>query len=442
MQCLRCQTSSLPCTRTRRPGRIGRPPNTGVSNQEGTFNIWESSTGDIIEQKPRAQPSSTNFSTPNEVHPEELIQSNHSRDILQRLSLPDVDDSSFYEALDIWMFGSSFARDFHRAINYCHQNSPWLLHEMFITMDTFLEWARFSRTTSERVDLEGGARSLQKLRTVEVTGAQDALAVLMLGQALAAFDLFVTFAGSIFILRYSLSLVRPWYPQFARVQFLDPVTISPIFWDIVDSLAHREVPVIRPQLRDAPVVDRLAGLCASLLPTLYDLCVIGHDMRKAPDQAWRLDTVEAQISRWTPDYRALESLGCTELEIASMRTQAVMYRLASLLLIHRLRYSLTRHDDTATSLANEILAERTAFFSNQSSDVTLQNVGLPLFLAVLEVPLSIDDMWKSSTRLRVRPVCVDRLISFHRYFWEQRSSGFNGSVFELVDRGPAFVVLP
>ncbi|PKY03721.1 putative Zn(II)2Cys6 transcription factor [Aspergillus campestris IBT 28561] len=409
MQCIRCQTSSLSCTRTRRPGRIGRPPNTG---------------------------------TPREVHSAELVQSNHSREIQQQLSLPDLDDSTFYEALDIWMFGSSFARDFHRAIHYCHQNSPWLLHEMFITMDTFLEWARFSRTTSERVDIKGGARSLQKLRTVEVTSAQDALAVLMLGQALAAFDLFVTFAGSIFILRYALSLVRPWYPSFARVQFLDPVTISPIFWDIVDCLAHREVPVIRPQLRDAPVVDRLAGLCASLLPTLYDLCVVGHEMRTDPDRVSRLDNIEAQIRQWTPDYRALETSGCSQIEIALMRTQAVMYKLASLLLIHRLRYPLTSHDDTAASLANEILAERTAFFSRQGSDATLQNVGLPLILALLEVPLSIDDMWESSTRLRVRPICVDRLISFHRYFWEQRLSGFNGSVFELVDRGPTFVVLP
>lgn len=420
----------------------------GLSGQDGAFDIWESSTGHTVERKHGAQLPSTSSSTPREVHSAELVQPNYSRESQQQqlslpeISLPDIDDKTFYDALDIWMFGSSFARDFHRAIHYCHQNSPWLLHEMFVTMDTFLEWARFSRTTSERVDIEGGARSLQKLRTVEVTGPQDALAVLMLGQALAAFDLFVTFAGSTFILRYSLSLIKPWYPNFARVQFLDSVTISPIFWDITDCLLHREVPVIRPQLRDAPVVDRLAGLCASLLPTLYDLCVVGHEMRKDPVRASRLDSIEAQILRWTPDYRALETLGCSEIEIASMRTQAIMYRLASLLLVHRLRYPLTCHDDTAASLANKILAERTAFFSSQGSDVTLQNAGLPLFLALLEVPLSIDDMWKSSTRLRVRPVCVDRLISFHRFFWEQRLSGFNGSVFELIDRGPTFVVLP
>ena len=55
---------------------------------------------------------------------------------------------------------------------------------MFIAMDTFLDWARFNRTTYEKVDIERGARSLQKLRTAEVTHSQDALAILMLGRRL------------------------------------------------------------------------------------------------------------------------------------------------------------------------------------------------------------------------------------------------------------------
>ena len=309
-------------------------------------------------------------------------------------------------------------------------------------MDSFLDWARFSRISSDRVDIEGGARSLQKLRTAEVTGSQDALAILMLGQALAAFDAFVASAGTRSILRYSLSLVKPWYSDFAQVQFLDPVTISPIFWDIVDSLVHREVPVIRPELRGPLIIDRLAGLCTSLLPTLYDLSSVAHDMRNNPAQATRLDDLEVYIRQWKPDHENLEFLGFSVIEVASIRTQAILYRLAGLLLIHRLRHPLGSHDGVAVSLANEILSERTAFFANQGNDVTLQNAGLPVFLALLEVPLAPEDVWKTSTRLRVRPSCVDKLNSFHSFFWEQKLAGFNGSLFELVDRGPEFTVLP
>lgn len=501
-QCVRCKASSLQCTKTRRQGRIGRPPNAGPVGERGAFDIWEANPE--LEPARAAQPSCRSRNILNngpvsvqrasdwmpnpDLDPARAAQASfRSRDIpnngsisIQRapdwepdhdmegehvaqpsshsrvthnnhacaliradnLGIPNIEEHTLYTALDVWMFGSTFASDFYNAIRYCHQNSPWLLHEMFIAMDTFMDWARFNRVTSDRVDIERGARSLQKLRTVEVSGSQDALAILMLGQALAAFDAFVTSAGSMSILRYSLSLVRPWYPTFAQDQFLDPVTISPIFWDITCCLVYREIPMIRPILRGPPVVDRLAGLCTSLLPILHDLCVTGHDMRKDPTQVRRLDSLEEQIRHWNPNYDSLQSLRFSQIEIASMRTQAIMYKTASLLLVHRLRYPLTCQDETAVSLANEILDERAAFFTNQGNEATLQNTGLPLFLALLEVPLSADDLWKSSTRLRVRPACVDTMISFCRYFWEQKQSGFSGSLFELVDSGPTFVPTP
>lgn len=294
-QCVNCKASSLQCTKTRRQGRIGRPPNVGLASQQGAFDILESNHD--MERARVTQPSSSRSRVTPNAEPVRTATGNSGDS--QRL--PGMEDETLYAALDIWMFGSTFAHDFYRAIHYCYQNSPWLLHEMFIAMDTFLDWARFNRITSERVDIGRGALSLQRLRTAEVAGPQDALAILMLGQALAAFDAFVTSAGAISILRYSLSLVRPWYPSFALDQFLDPVTISPIFWDIACCLVHRELPVIRPILRGLPVVDRLAGLCTSLLPILYDICAVGHDMHKDPTQVRRLDALEEQVRHWNPD---------------------------------------------------------------------------------------------------------------------------------------------
>lgn len=459
-QCVRCRTSSLQCTKTGRQGHIGRPPNVGLAGEQGAFNIWESNPkmepARATQQsffRPGKTPSDGSVNSQDaarasnhdvEREPHLRTTDNHVGELVEtgNSGISEIDDDTLYTALDIWMFGSTFARDFYRAIHYCHQNSPWLLHEMFIAMDTYTDWARFNRITSERVDIERGARSLQKLRTAEVSRSQDALAILMLGQALAAFDAFVTSAGSMSILRYSLSLVKPWYPTFAQDQFLDPVTISPIFWDIACCLVYREVPIVRPILRGPPVVDRLAGLCTSLLPILYDLCITGHDMRQDPTQVWRLDSLEEQIRHWNPDYDSLQSSRFSQIEIASMRTQAIMYKTASLLLVHRLRYPLTHQDEAAVSLANGILDERTAFFANQGNEVTLQSAGLPIFLALLEVPLPADDLWKSTTRLRVRPACVDTMISFCKYFWEQKVSGFSGSLFELIDNGPRFVPMP
>ncbi|EYE95476.1 Zn(II)2Cys6 transcription factor domain-containing protein [Aspergillus ruber CBS 135680] len=428
-QCLLCQRSSTQCTRTRRQKRVGRPPNPGPSNTtKGIFDIWDANRG--FERAQSAQQPGL----------AEMISPSTLGAVSQRI--PCTNDEGFYAALDIWMFGSTFAKDFHRAIHYCHRNSPWLLHEMFIAMDTFIGWARFNRTTSERVDMERGARSLQKLRTAEVTHAQDALAILMLGQALAAFDAFLTSRGATSILRYSLSLMKPWYSSFEQVQFLDPVTISPIFWDIACCLIYREIPIIQPGARDPSVIDRLAGLCPSVLPILYDLCVIGHNLRGDPKQTNQLNIIEKSVRQWTPDYECLQSRGFSAIEVASIRTQAIMYRTASLLLIHRLRHPLTCHDNTAVLLANDILTERNNFFAAQGNEATLQNVVLPLFLALLEVPCSPLEVWKSSTRLRVRTACLNTILIFHQFFWERKQSGFNGFLFDLIDNGPKFVPLP
>lgn len=439
-QCLLCQRLSLSCTKTRRQGRTGRPPNPGPSGTEGAFGILDANRNldgvHLAQSTPSQSPSSAQQSSSAEMTPLDTSGVSHETRI------PNIEDEDVYTALDIWMFGSTFATDFHRAIHYCHRNSPFLLHEMFIAMDTFLDWARFNRTTYEKVDIERGARSLQKLRTAEVTRSQDALAILMLGQALAAFDAFVTSAGAISILRYSLMLMKPWYSSFEQVQFLNPVTISPIFWDTAYCLVYREIPIIQPGARDSSVVDRLAGLCPSFLPVLYDLCVVGHALRTDPEQVEQLDGIEERVRRWGPDYECLQPRGFSAIEIALIRTQTIMYRTASLLLIHRLRHPLKCHDETAVSLANDILAERSAFFAHQGKEDTLQNVALPLFLALLEVPLSPMDIWESSTRLRVRPACVDTLITFHEYFWQQKQSGYTGSLFDLVDNGPTFVPLP
>ncbi|KAL4869203.1 hypothetical protein BDV12DRAFT_168467 [Aspergillus spectabilis] len=126
-----------------------------------------------------------------------------------------------------------------------------------------------------------------------------------------------------------------------------------------------------------------------------------------------------------------------------MHTQATMYRTASLLFIHRLRHLPMKPEDTnATSLASEIIDARRQFFADAGSSAKLQNAAFPLFLALLEIPIPTEGLWESSTWLRTRPVCVDRLFGFVRYSWDQRRLGFGESLFELVEDGPEFVPLP
>jgi hypothetical protein len=262
------------------------------------------------------------------------------------------------------------------------------------------------------------------------------------GQALAAFNSLIMPTGTASILRCSLAMVRPWYPDIASVQFFEPIAIAPIFWDIVWCLMHREVPIIKPVLGRKGVVDRVAGLCTTLLPILYDLCVFSCQQNDGLAHDETLCEIENQIRAWKPDESGLARGNYSTFEILSMRTQATMYKAASLLLIHRLRYSLGTNNQFATDLANEILEARASFLGGAGPSAKLQHMAFPIFLALMEVESPVMSVWENSTCLRARPICMDGLVAFHEYVCDQRRIGFDGSLFDLVKSGPEFASFP
>ncbi|KAF9894116.1 hypothetical protein FE257_009089 [Aspergillus nanangensis] len=433
-RCGRCEKSSLACTISRHQPRTGRPPNRGLPGvSKGSLGVWDYAMTQEIQESPEESETTPSNGTDDGG----LSPSNPKHALFSRLPVED-----FYILNDVYMFGSSFASDFYQALEYCHHHSPNLLDEIFIALGSSLSWARFGLLTADQVDISSGAASIEKLRNAVINHSHDALAVLMLGQALAAFDSLVTSAGTISILRCSLSLVQPWYTEIAQIKFLDPITIAPIFWDTVWCLLHREVPVIPPVIDRAGVIDRVAGLCPSLLPILYDLCVASSQMKHGSAEETDLTAIEQRIRDWSPDDTGLCLETYSKFEVLLIRTQAMMYRTASLLLVHRLRHPSMREDATATRLANDILDARTNFLDHAGANEKLQNVCFPLFLALLEVPVTLEGLWESSTRLRSRPACVDQLFAFQSYFWEKRKAGFSGSLWDIIDNGPEFVPVP
>ncbi|KAL3443792.1 hypothetical protein BJX65DRAFT_311585 [Aspergillus insuetus] len=387
--CARCDRLSLACTAVRKQRRGGRPPKQNLPGvSKGSLGIWD------YEQ---------------------------------------AKEDEFYHSHDIYMIGSTFAGDFHRAVEYCQQHSAHLLGDIFRACHSCLSWARFGVLPSNQVDMQSGASSVQKLRDATIANMHDAAAVLLLGQALAAFDSLVACTRTISILRFSLSLTRPWYAEIMQTRILQPIAIAPIFWDTVWCLLHHEIPVIEPVLSHTDAPDRIAGVCTSLLLILYDLCVISNSLLHDPNQeATPLDEIEHRVRAWAPANPNPSQY--TPLEILSMTTQAAMYRTATLLLIHRLTHPVSpRPDDIATPLATSILETRISFFKSAGPGAKLQNASFPLFLALLETDTPTEGLWESSTYLRNRPVCADRLFGFVEYVRGMRQRGFTGSLFELVN---------
>lgn len=443
--CTRCEKASLTCTTSRQQPRVGRPPkeDRGLPGAaKASLGLWDCTT----------------VSEPNEIPTAEASPQ------------PQPDDHlEFYLQHDIYMIGSTFASDFHRALEYCHSHSAPLLDDIFHACSSSLSWARFGVLSADQVDVASGAASVEKLRNAVITHTHDAAAVLMLGQALAAFDSLVASTATISILRYSLSLVRPWYPDILGNRILESVAIAPIFWDTVWCLLHREIPIVKPVLAREGIVDRVVGLCASLLPILYDLCVVSHSLAnpsipesEAESQCETLSIIENRIRTWDPEPILSTSSPSTNthytpLETLSMKTQASMYRTAILLLIHHIRTSSPslspKHEyDTdaeyGPTLATEILSTRANFFALAGPTAKLQNTCFPLILAMLTIPgIPTEGVWESSTRLQNRPACVEKLSAFGEYFWMRRGieerEKKKSTLFEIVcdESAPGFVPL-
>jgi hypothetical protein len=179
------------------------------------------------------------------------------------------------------------------------------------------------------------------------------------------------------------------------------------------------------------------------MPILYDLCEVSHEIKvQSQPDSHNLDVIEQKVLSWTPDESSLHSSRFTDSEIMLLRAQAAIYRSATLLLIHRIKYPLSCQDGIAVSYANDIMEEKDKILLYGGPDTKLQFGCFPLFLALLEIPLRPETLWKSLTRLSYCPACAEQFFAFHKYFWQRRWDGFKGSLFDLIDNGPTFMAVP
>ncbi|KAL3485280.1 hypothetical protein BJX62DRAFT_243124 [Aspergillus germanicus] len=292
-------------------------------------------------------------------------------------------------------------------------------------------------------------------RACALTAVQlyDAACALFLGLVMFVFNI-VTDAYSLSehsIIRNSLLSKHQWFQQLIQLPGMDTVTVCPLFIETVKCLVHCEIPVIDCPHTDRIIVDRYAGICSSLLPHLYTLYQWNRALKHAfPNTRARHDLqvpdclldIEHTIRAWTPKTPAgfLEQYSDTEIQM--MVTHARAYRLAALLLIHRLRSPFGVEDDTAQEYAGEIFWEIRCFLrSFPPGYSTSFPLVFPLLLASLGVQGPGEDIL-SCLPYSVQAVCASKLQSFVREVWRQRNNGFHGSWLELVDEYLNVAVLP
>jgi hypothetical protein len=467
-ECALCERAGVTCTTLRSQSRQGRRPKATPLGPNSSVRIWEPevvamsiSTNQLTLSAAAASAafeggdghSPAILNSHGQIHISELnhfsiTPSPHKYHltILEEPFDTFMSPWDFYARHDLFMIGPSFAKMLRSAVQESYVYSPVLLNDILLAISPAVDWARHKVGMWNPMYITRGATALQKLRTARVSGIRDAFAIIALGQTLAAFDLLTCSVGPISIVRYSLSTIQPWYTELAKNPSIDIITITPIFWDTVHCLVKREVPVIKYCSRDPPIVDRMAGLCTTLLPILYRLCVVSNTLKCKLQTEVRIDTValqqiEQSLLSWHPQTPHKFATTFTSQEILRMQGQASMYRTAGMLVCHRLSNPIGTLDDIALAYANSIMLEFSEYSASLTPGTTLQNITFPILMASFEITDISREIWQSIPLLAAAPILVTKTLDLVDYVWRNRDCGTTSFLFDLIDSGPDFIAI-
>ncbi|OAL49787.1 hypothetical protein IQ07DRAFT_587481 [Pyrenochaeta sp. DS3sAY3a] len=454
--CTRCWNLRIVCSTSRKKKRKGRRPVLKTFGH-GSLQVWELGRDDKAEAG-NAEPGAPTLESKDAAlrgFLEVIRRRSTSQTALNAIDI--LTDDVKFEIMHLpFVMGQSFMQDFRRAIFSVLCQSGPIITDGYLAFLSLVVRCQPSRVHRVPADLRSGATALQNLRKMEITRPQDALCALFLGQALFVFETLTDSStnSAYSILQSALISAKPWYPLLFRVPAFDTVTFCPVFVDIVGCLVHRKVPIIGLCLHDRVVVDRYAGLCSTLIPFLYSLCVQSHAAKSSaamvhldstiPEYAGDCYTdIERSIELWAPIIPPDFLTAYDKAERQLMMIQSNAYRLAALLVIHRLRFPLGVQDTLGQYYAICIFHEISSFFVHSNTRVVgAFPVTFPLFISMLEVEGPGEDLLENLRQFPIQSICLQKLYSFVQHVRRIKESGANVRWFDLVENTLAYAVIP
>ncbi|CAI0651950.1 unnamed protein product [Colletotrichum noveboracense] len=346
------------------------------------------------------------------------------------------DQQTFYSYHRHFMTGPSFSDSFRGAITVVFARSGGVLLDAYLAALALWNAQHNRMKTLDEVNPREGSNCLKQLQAAAIVDAHDAAAVIMLGQVLVVYHIILLGTSAHAILRQSLLLVKDWLPSLLSQPCLYPITVTSILVDTVECLVKREIPVIQPPRGDYSTVDRTFGLCNGLIYILYELCMLSHEAKKSACAGNELADIERRVRVWEPAPPTTFFNQFSRLEVSAMMLQARVYRLATLLIIHRLQYPLGVEDHTALRLAMKITVELECFVDWVPVEMKGLPIGLPLLVSSLEIDSLSEEVIKY-----VSPVTTGeseygtKLKAFASLVKATRDNGYRGLWFDLVEGG-------
>ena len=357
--------------------------------------------------------------------------------------------ADFFAANRRFITGSSFAEDFRACALLVFARSPWVLVDAYHALLELMGRRQSQSIKLESLDLTVGLQSLRDFTDLSksVESVEDAAVVIMLGQILVAYNAIMPLGSSTHtITRSTLWSTSHWYPVLIQERRWDAIVFAPIFLDTIDCLIRRVVPVVRFPVTERCIVDRLCGVCTSLLPLIYDLCQRSFKTRTETSSAELVDRgdsntddpyqrIEEEIIAWSPTLPPDFYTKFTAREIDVMSAQAHSYQTAVLLVIHRLRHPLGVEDAAGHRYATAIIEQLSPLTTWPSDGATGLALDFPLLVAMVELPVEAGDVFGAFEPLRYRRRQSEDMVDFIEAVNRARQSGFGGLWFELVQEG-------
>ncbi|OBT65666.1 hypothetical protein VE03_05520 [Pseudogymnoascus sp. 23342-1-I1] len=244
-----------------------------------------------------------------------------------------------------------------------------------------------------------------------ISHLEDAAVVLLLGQALLVYNTLIASPATQVITRGTLLSVKHWYPALVKQPYLDAVTLTPVLMDTIECLVRREVP--------RSYESKTNGLVR--YTSSWD---------SGEDDTY--SEVERRIRDWSPNLAPRFFTMYSALEVSVMLAQARSYRIAALLIVHRLRFPFGTEDLVAQRYADDILRELSILKAWPHDAATGLDLDFPLLVATLELPSLGLDIYIAFEPFRFRRQHSDVILDFIRFVTAARENGYNGLWFDLV----------
>ncbi|KAJ5187612.1 hypothetical protein N7449_010606 [Penicillium cf. viridicatum] len=270
--------------------------------------------------------------------------------------------------LDKFLIGPSFHESHHRLFvqNLLRPAPTSILKDATVACAAVLLGDQYAQHTKTSVEVghRRAALAVSGLRSFQISKEQDLVTVLVLGVGIVTFAMHVVDGQPFLISRYTLALVKPVYHTLLT---MDPgimdLLVCLVSTETFECLIRSEMPTIRIGERDrCDVVDRYIGISSSLFGHLYDLCEASHLMRLTGgrmdiEMVERLDAIQDSLQRWKPSPPSDFIERFTQSEVIGMLAQAKVFRLAALLIAHRLCHPYGQRDKEALQLSSAITME-------------------------------------------------------------------------------------